>query len=172
MFFPIGLSVSLARFPWANFILILVITTVSILAWIDQDLMIQLSGATVVGSGPFEVWAFHRPVASWPDYAVSASFLHADVLHLLGNMLFLYLFGTAMNAKLGHIRYLLLYFASAIFSGCLFYATSDGAAVGASGAIMGVVGAFAVMYPLNEVRVFYWVTYFLTGTFEISAYWV
>ena len=74
------------------------------------------------------------------------------VLHLLGNLLFLFTFGNAVNAKLGHLPFLALYFGSGAFAGLAWLLLGSRVPVlGASGAIMGITGAFLVLYPLNEI---------------------
>ena len=101
------------------------------------------------------------------------AFLHADLGHLLGNMFFLYLFGNAVNAKLGHLPYLGLYLVLACISGFSWYLWPGHGlyCLGASGAVMGVAGVFLLYYPFNEVSVFYWFLY-RVGTFHVAAFWV
>ncbi len=99
---------------------------------------------------------------------VSYAFLHADWGHLLGNMLFLYIFGNSINDKLGHIEYLLFYFASAIVSGAGYALMSSANLLGASGAIASVTAAFLVLFPRSNVIVLIWIFYFIT-TMEFSS---
>jgi membrane associated rhomboid family serine protease len=81
---------------------------------------------------------------------VSALFLHAGWLHLVANLVYLAVFGSAVEGRLGHARYLVLYLASGII-GSLAYAAAQPTwatpAIGASGAIAGVIGAFLVLFP-------------------------
>jgi membrane associated rhomboid family serine protease len=77
--------------------------------------------------------------------------VHADVLHLFGNMLFLWVFGNAVCARVGSIGYLASYWAFAIVVATAHVALSDRPAVGASAAINGVVGMFFVFYPKDYV---------------------
>jgi membrane associated rhomboid family serine protease len=90
---------------------------------------------------------------------VTHLFVHAGFWHLFGNLLFLFCFGNAIDAKLGHHWFLLLYFALGIFAGIAWRLLGPIPAVGASGAIMGLTGVFLVLYPLNEVAVWdlWWV---------------
>ncbi len=85
---------------------------------------------------------------------ITSMFLHGGWLHLLGNMLFLWVFGNNIEDRFGRIRYLLLYFAAG-FAAAYGYAFanphSDQTLVGASGAISGVLGAYLVLYPLARV---------------------
>ena len=83
---------------------------------------------------------------------VVSMFLHADLLHLGMNMLFLFLSGDAVEREIGNLRFLALYFACGIIAG-LFHAymnsTSTIPTIGASGAIFGILAAFAIIFPFR-----------------------
>jgi len=87
----------------------------------------------------------------------TSMFLHADILHIGGNMLFLYIFGDNVEDAFGHGRYLLFYFISGIAASAAFIWTQvfSGdvwtSAIGASGAIAGVLGAYIVLYPRARI---------------------
>ncbi len=84
----------------------------------------------------------------------SSMFLHGGVLHLAGNMLFLWIFGDNVEDALGHGRYLLFYLGSGVLAALLqgvFAPSSLVPLVGASGAIAGVLGAYFVLYPHARV---------------------
>jgi membrane associated rhomboid family serine protease len=85
---------------------------------------------------------------------LTAMFLHGGLLHLLGNMLFLWVFGNNVEDRFGRIRYLVFYlfcgYASA-YGFALGNATSTVPLIGASGAIAGVLGAYLVLYPRARV---------------------
>ena len=76
---------------------------------------------------------------------LSSAFLHADLLHILFNMYALFSLGRIVESELGALRYLIIYFISAITSGLLSYALTPNISVGASGAIFGLLGAVLVM---------------------------
>ena len=83
-----------------------------------------------------------------------AMFLHGGWLHLLGNLLFLYVFGNNVEDRLGRVRYLVFYLAcgyAATYGFSLFFAGSSSPLVGASGAIAGVLGAYLVLFPRAKV---------------------
>ena len=85
---------------------------------------------------------------------LTAMFLHGVWLHLLGNLLFLFVFGNNVEDRLGRLRYLAFYLgcgyaATYVFS--LFFAGSSTPLVGASGAIAGVLGAYLVLFPRARV---------------------
>jgi membrane associated rhomboid family serine protease len=94
-----------------------------------------------------------------PVTMLSSTFLHGDFGHLFGNMLFLMVLGLLVEGALGGSVYLLLYLAAGIGASAasLAYRFGDpGSGLGASGAIAGLMGAYAVLYGLRKVRVFYW----------------
>lgn len=76
---------------------------------------------------------------------VTSAFLHADMLHILFNMYALYSLGRIVETELGGIRYLIIYFFSAITAGLLSFYLTPNIAVGASGAIFGLLGAMLIM---------------------------
>jgi rhomboid family protein len=85
---------------------------------------------------------------------LTAMFLHGGWAHLLGNMLFLLVFGNNVEDRLGRVRFLLFYLAcgyAATYGFSLFFAGSDSPLVGASGAIAGVLGAYLVLFPRARV---------------------
>ena len=82
-------------------------------------------------------------------------FLHGGWMHLLGNMFFLYIFGDNVEDACGHVKYLIFYLICGVAASLLWLITSWGAqypAVGASGAISGVMGAYFVLYPEARIR--------------------
>jgi membrane associated rhomboid family serine protease len=90
-------------------------------------------------------------------------FLHGGWFHLLGNMLFLWIFGNNVEDVLGRGRYLLLYLCCGVVAALTQAFSSYGShvpMVGASGAIGGVLGAYLLIYPYANVRVFVWIVIF------------
>ncbi|MEM2980088.1 MAG: rhomboid family intramembrane serine protease [Thermoproteota archaeon] len=88
----------------------------------------------------------------------TSMFLHADPLHILGNMIFLYIFGDNVEDRMGHVKYFFLYLFFGVAASLMHYAIDPASiipAIGASGAISGVMGAYLVMFPYARVRVFY-----------------
>ena len=90
---------------------------------------------------------------------ITSMFLHVDVLHILGNMIYLFVFGDNVEDRFGHAKFLLLYLVFGIAGGLTHSAVSvmsGGAdpyipAVGASGAIAGILGAYIVFYPVARI---------------------
>jgi membrane associated rhomboid family serine protease len=86
---------------------------------------------------------------------LTAMFLHGGLLHLAGNLLYLWIFGAAVEAVLGHARFALLYAGCGIAAAAVQVASdphSFAATVGASGAVSGVLGAWAVSHPTRRLR--------------------
>jgi membrane associated rhomboid family serine protease len=101
----------------------------------------------------------------------SYQFVHANFMHIAGNMLFLYIFGNNVNDKMGHVGYAAFYLAGGIIAG-IFYMLTEQAGnpiVGASGAIAAVTGAYLILFPHSLVTIFYWFIFF--GRIEIQSLW-
>jgi len=91
---------------------------------------------------------------------ITSMFMHGGIGHILGNMLFLWIFGDNVEDRLGHLQYLLFYIIVGILASLAHVATcvllkSDllTPSLGASGAISGVMGAYLIFYPNNSVTV-------------------
>jgi membrane associated rhomboid family serine protease len=103
----------------------------------------------------FPAWfAGHAPfeIAFLP--LLTSMFLHSGIAHILGNMLFLWIFGDNVEDYYGHLGYLVFYIGCGIGSGLLhvvFNLHSALPAIGASGAISGVMGAYLVLYPRARI---------------------
>lgn len=93
--------------------------------------------------------------AGWHGFLTSM-FLHGGWMHLLGNMLFLWIFGDNMEDVLGHVRFLLFYLAGGVLAALLQVAVEPASPVpmvGASGAIAAVLGGYLLMFPRARVDV-------------------
>jgi membrane associated rhomboid family serine protease len=102
---------------------------------------------------------------------VSYMFLHAGWMHIIGNMWFLWVFGSHLENALGSGRFLFFYLACGVAAGTLQSVLNLGSAiptVGASGAIAGVMGAFFIIYPRVRVVTLVFIIIFIT-TIEIPA---
>ena len=95
---------------------------------------------------------------------VTSMFLHGGFLHLLFNMWSLWIFGDNVEGDLGKIKYIILYFASGIVGSYLFavFADPSSIAIGASGAIAGVMGAYLILHPKNRINTLIPLGFFLT----------
>lgn len=98
----------------------------------------------------------------------SSMFLHANFMHLAGNMVFLWVFGNALNDRMGNIGYLLFYLSGGLWAGVGYVMISGNAPVlGASGAISAVTGAYLVLFPRVRVTLLLW--FYIITTFEVSS---
>lgn len=113
-----------------------------------------------------------RPAEFSPLTLISSLFLHGGFMHLAGNMLFLYIFGDNVEARLGRLRYLLTYLGCGI-AATLFFALFAGSSqvplIGASGAISGVLGCYFLWFPHNRVRCFLFLFPFLMTSVYLAA---
>jgi len=100
----------------------------------------RLTGACAAPSGP------PHPVVT----VFSSMFLHGGFLHIMGNMLYLWIFGNNVEDTLGHGRYLAFYLLSGILAALVqtaFHTDSRVPMIGASGAVAGVLGAYLLLFP-------------------------
>ena len=166
MFLPIRTSISPRRTPYINYALIAVNVVIFFLSYApvdnpftgEQEILRRWADQLVLTpeQGRLYLWQF-----------VTYAFLHGSVMHILGNMFFLYLFGNNVNDKLGHIGYLCFYLAGAVFSGIGHVFMSGAPVLGASGAVAAVTGAYLVLFPQTLITVLYW--FFFIGLMELPA---
>lgn len=100
---------------------------------------------------------------------LTSAFMHADLWHLLGNMLFLWVFGQNIEDRFGRWWYLLFYLGGAFAAAGLHVAFEYSPALGASGAVAALTGAYFVLFPRTQIRVL-----FMLGMaiYWVSAWWV
>jgi membrane associated rhomboid family serine protease len=99
---------------------------------------------------------------------ITAMFLHAGWLHIVGNMVFLWAFGPAIEDAMGRPRYLAFYLVGGVVAMVAQVAGSAGSTVpclDASGAIAAVMGAFIVIYPRDRIRTLVWILIFIRVTY-------
>lgn len=107
---------------------------------------------------------------SLPDL-VSSMFLHGDLLHFIGNMVFLWIFGDNVEDRLGHGKFVVFYLAAGSLAAAAQVAAdplSRAPMIGASGAIAGIMGAYFVLYPQSRVLTAVFLLVFL-DVIEIPA---
>ncbi len=96
--------------------------------------------------------------------ALLSMFLHGGWAHILGNMLFLWVFGDNIEDRLGHLRYLVFYLLAgyaATFAHAFFSPQSAVPAIGASGAVSGVLGAYLFLHPKARIVTVFWILFFI-----------
>jgi membrane associated rhomboid family serine protease len=102
---------------------------------------------------------------------VSYMFLHGSWIHLLGNMLFLWVFGDNIEDCMGHLRFIMFYLMCGIFAGLLhawMSPKSDLPLIGASGAVAGIIAAYVILHPKVKV----WVLALWRIPIKLTAAWV
>ncbi|MBI3921290.1 MAG: rhomboid family intramembrane serine protease [Armatimonadetes bacterium] len=117
----------------------------------------------------------HLNTFSWFTYM----FLHGSLLHVLGNMLYLWLFGCALECAMGWWLYLATYLLSGCFAMMLHFlivasldpASAEIPLVGASGAIAGLLGLFILRFYQTKIKVGYTFLFIKWGTFEVPSMW-
>jgi membrane associated rhomboid family serine protease len=112
--------------------------------------------ATVPGSAGQPIDIPDRTLGEFVLSILFSAFLHGNLLHIGGNLLFLWVFGNNVEDFLGHFKYILFYLVGAIGSGFAYVLTNLGSnvpAIGASGAVAAVLGAYFVLYPRARVNV-------------------
>jgi membrane associated rhomboid family serine protease len=102
---------------------------------------------------------------------VTSQFLHGGWFHIIGNMLFLWVFGDNIEDVLGHFSYLIFYLVCGVIAG-IVQSVVEGPtripSIGASGAIAGVLGAYIILYPWARIRILIPVIFFL-WTIQVPA---
>ncbi|HKE43749.1 MAG TPA: rhomboid family intramembrane serine protease [Steroidobacteraceae bacterium] len=112
-------------------------------------------------------------IAPWMS-VLTSMFMHGGWLHLLGNMLYLWIFGDNVEDSMGHVRYVIFYLLcglAAVLAQALPDPTSQVPMIGASGAISGVLGAYLLLYPHARVHVIIPIGFILQRA-RLPAMWV
>lgn len=100
---------------------------------------------------------------------ITYAFLHAGWLHLLGNMLVFWIFGSSVEDRFGKIGFLFFYLSACAFSGGAHALLERAPVIGASGGVAAVTGAYLVLFPMARVRVLFLLG--LMGVFEVPSWW-
>jgi len=155
---PLSVDMPRSRAPVTNILLILA----NLLVFLFPLLSASPDAARIylrLGCIPYEITHLEdigltTPVPL-PLTLVTTLFLHGGWIHLIGNLLFLFVFGGAVEARLGHLRYAAFYLACgvlAVLTHVVALPTSRIPVVGASGAVAGVMAAFLVFHPHVRVK--------------------
>ncbi|MDH3974396.1 MAG: rhomboid family intramembrane serine protease [Deltaproteobacteria bacterium] len=133
---------------------------------------------------PYEIIHFTKihSLSAIPPPATffTSIFTHANLLHLGGNMLYLWIFGNNIEDALGHVRFLVFYFTCGILATACHIAIDPNSTVplvGASGAIAGVLGAYLLIYPRAGVHTLVFIVFFiriirLPAAFVLSLWFI
>lgn len=184
MLIPYTVDVPMERWPFANWALIFVTSVVSLVILVGQIANQHVrrdfhhQGHLAIDEDRFDDFDDGIPPGALRPHdfrlqqLFTCLFVHGDIFHLVGNMIFLFVFGNAVNAKIGHVTYLLAYFLLGAMASAAWLAVGNLPAIGASGAIMGVVGIFLVLYPRNDITVLYAYSIAFSGSFTVSSMWM
>ncbi|MDB9926677.1 rhomboid family intramembrane serine protease [Hyphomicrobiales bacterium] len=111
--------------------------------------------------------------------SISSMFLHGGLMHLGGNLLYLWIFGDNVEDEFGRFNFILFYIlcgVGAVIAQILFNTESNVPMIGASGAIAGTLGAYIVLYPRAKIFVFAWVVIFVKilkiPAFIVISVWI
>lgn len=188
---PVGDDLPTRRLAWVNYLIILACIAVWILIEGAGTSYYQLS-ATVCNFGLVPGELTHRAALGTGvplghgmaclvdrdpiNYATPflSMFLHGSWGHLLGNMLFLWVFGDNVEDAMGHTRYLVFYLVCGLMAAAAHIFAAPGSpvpTVGASGAISGIMGAYLVLYPSASVRMFFFILLVRVRAWLVLIYW-
>jgi len=157
--FPLRTTVPFQRPPWATIVLIvLCVAAFGYELSLPQEALERLIFERGVIPRRHVAALLHAPwrLDVWLAPLFTALFLHGGWLHLIGNMLFLWVFGSGVEQRLGGLRLFALYFACGLLASQAQVMMEPGSPIpmiGASGAIAGMLGAFLVLHPLAAVEV-------------------
>lgn len=101
-----------------------------------------------------EIQHYQTPLPVYFNF-LSSMFMHGDIMHIFGNMLFLFIFGDNLENLLGHIRFAIFYIVCGIAAALAQVVMDTNSAIpmlGASGAISGILGGYLVLFPQRQVR--------------------
>jgi membrane associated rhomboid family serine protease len=166
------------RFQWVTFSLIVANTLVffvfqvGLLVPASTEALVSFAviPAQLIGQGYLGEAAQTAQGVAVPERLtlLTYMFLHGNILHLVGNMLFLWVFGDNVEDAMGHLRFLLFYLLCGIFAGlahAFMRPDSDVPMIGASGAVAGVIAAYLMLHP--NVRV--WILALFRIPLRVSA---
>jgi membrane associated rhomboid family serine protease len=161
MFIPIGDDNPTERRPILNYGLI----AVNVLVFL------------VMLSKPFEAYISWMMIPAQLDWKTlfTSMFMHAGLLHLVGNMLFLWIFGDNVEDRMGRFWYVVFYFACGLAAAAahiLTNLTSVIPTLGASGAVSGVMGAYIVFFPRHHIKTFVWLYVFVNVIRTPAFLWI
>ena len=128
-----------------------------------------INGANFINNGPFQIACPDMPAVS----LLSSMFMHGGLMHFGGNMLYLWIFGDNIELKFGRAKFLAIYLMWGIVAGLAHMAIDPNSgipAVGASGAISGILGAYLVIFPRARIQTFLMMGFFWR-MMHIQARW-
>ena len=160
------------RYPWVAWGIIATNVLVFLVEWATGPEIAAYTFGLIPAVFNGEVL---RPDELWqiPDAVtlITYAFVHGDLLHLAGNMIFLWVLADNVEDALGHVRYLIFYLLCGIAAGWAFVLsdpTSEAPLIGASGAVGGTVAAYLLLHPRARI----WILVFLRIPIRLRAMYV
>jgi len=178
---PVGHDQSIRRWPYVTIAIIALCTLVQIYAELIAPTIGDAARALAQNDGERALRLLHdMPVWKWGYHTDSgyslnlftSAFVHAGWFHLVGNMVFLWVAGSAVEDRIGRVQYAVFYLAGAAAATICWTSFHEGhrtILVGASGAISAVMGAFLVYFAKTNIKFWYW-WFVRAGSFEAPAY--
>src|SRR5579863_1256783 len=164
--------------PWVNYFLIGLNLVIFFLEWTldpkSLELLVRQFGVVPSHVGLFLSGSPQYPLAVVVVPFFTSLFLHGSWMHVIGNMWALYIFGDNVEDYLGHFKYLVFYLLTGVLAMGTHVAVnlhSTAPALGASGAIAGVLGAYFVLYPRERVLTWFFVFVLWVPAWIILGYW-
>lgn len=164
MIVPLGTDRPLSRptlvthiLVWANVLIFAAGMTLK-QPWGNPELFADLHQRFILNPADLKPWTF-----------LTYAFLHANFMHILGNMLFLWVFGPNVEDRFGRFGFLAFYLLGAAAAAGLHAAFQPNPVLGASGAVAAVTGAYLVLFPKTRINVFFLLV--VIGTYQIPAWW-
>jgi len=178
---PIRDAIRSKTFPVVN-VLIIVLNILAFLWQLSQGPHLMealfLYGIVPIRYSDPELSVQFSTFQQWLPFLTSI-FLHGGLLHILGNMWFLYIFGDNIEDRIGHIRYFIFYIFCGVAAGLIHLMTNWSSkipTIGASGSISGVMGAYLLLYPrsriLTLIPIFFFFQFVEIPAFIFLGYWL
>jgi membrane associated rhomboid family serine protease len=164
MTMPYRMETAYTRIPYSNIVLVAIISLVYF--FIAFDVVPEEDAAELI----LRDWNLPQMIGN--------TFLHGGFFHLLGNMIFLWVFGNVVCGTVGNIAFPFLYLFLGLAASASHLAFDGRPALGASGAINGIVGMSLILFPVNRLKCWYVFSMpfagimWKSGTFQTRAYWM
>ncbi len=164
MTMPYRMETAYTRIPYSNIVLVAIISLVYFL--IAFEVVPEADAAELI----LRDWNLPQMIGN--------TFLHGGFFHLLGNMIFLWVFGNVVCGTVGNVAFPVLYLFLGIAASATHLGFDGRPALGASGAINGIVGMSLILFPVNRLKCWYVFSMpfagimWKSGTFTVRAYWM
>jgi membrane associated rhomboid family serine protease len=175
MFIPLhdDTPLKVIRFQFVTLAIIILNIAIFLLTEAFATDVIQASIETGYGVIPTELLHGARSATTFPEpiTLITYLFLHAGWMHLVGNMLFLWVFADNVEDAYGYAGFAIFYLLTGVIGGLTYVfmaPTSQSPLIGASGAVSGILAAYLVLYPRARV----WILLFMRIPVPVPAFWV